>query len=280
LSNGQGVSSYPGCILLFPTLTNRYGQDLRKVVELATGEIGADGLYWDEMCTGHVGEADVWCGRHAIVSRDDFKAGKIYSFTPQLLTPWQEEMVKDLQQQGKWVIANTNPTTETMTRLHFPRFVEYNNYDSCAQGQLYTPITVTQAERCNSPENILAQAQEYLEHGSLTYELAPYNQGPASSIAIDFDNLLKNMYPFTPVFIRPGVMIAKERILISRPGRFGWGDGAMPAEVKIFDEKGRPVDGSSWITRDEEAGLTEIRLPAAYTAVLLRNPAESASQPK
>ncbi len=272
LSNGQGISSYAGCILLFPTLTNRYGQDLRKVVELATGEIGADGLYWDEMCTGHVGEADEWCGRFAIVSRDTLQVREVHSFTPLLLDPWVEKMVRDLQQQGKWVIANTNPTTETMTRLHFPRFVEYNNYDSCAQGQLYTPITVTQAERSNSPENILAQAREYLEHGSLTYELAPYNQGPAASIAIDFDNLLKNLYPFTPVFIRPGVMIAEERILISRSGKFGWGDGTLPAEVKIFNERGRPVDGSAWISQDAATGLTKVRLPAAYTGVLLRNP--------
>jgi hypothetical protein len=271
LANGKGVSPYVGMILLFPTLTNSYGRDLAKVIELDTKEVGADGIYWDEMCGGYCGEADEWCGRHSIVSRDDYTVGKRYSFTPQLLTPWQEMIVKKLQSEGKWVIANTNPTTETMTKLHFPRFVEYNNYDSCALGQLYTPITVTQAERSNSPENILAQAREYLGHGSLTYELAPYNQGPAASVGINFDNLMKNMYPFTPIEIRPGVMIGKERILISRPGKFGWGDGSMPSQIKIFNEKGRLVDGSEWITKYPDKGLTAVRLPSGYTAALLRS---------
>lgn len=270
LANGKAVSSYAGMTLLFPTLTNSYGKDLLKVIELDTKEIGADGLYWDEMCTGYVGDADQWSGRHAMVSRADYMAGQRYSFTPHLITPWQEMVVKKLQSEGKWVIANTNPTTETMTKLHFPRFVEYNNYDSCAQGQLYTPITVTQAERSSSSENILKQAREYLEHGSLTYELAPYNQGPSASIGINFDNLLSNMYPFTPIEIRPGVMIGKERILISRPGKFGWGDGTMPNQIKIFNENGRAVDGSAWIKKDSEHGLTEIRLPECFTGVLIR----------
>lgn len=270
LANGKAVTSYAGMILLFPTLANSYGKDLLKVIELDTKEIGADGIYWDEMCTGYVGDADQWSGRHAMVSRVNYTAGGRYSFTPLLITPWQEMIVKKLQNEGKMVIANTNPTTETMTRLHFPRFVEYNNYDSCAQGQLYTPITVTQAERSSSPENILAQAREYLEHGSLTYELAPYNQGPAASIGIKFDNLLSNMYPFTPIEIRAGVMIGKERILISRPGKFGWGDGTMPNQIKIFNENGRVVDGSAWIRKDTEHGLTEVRLPERYTGVLIR----------
>lgn len=270
LANGKGISSYAGMILLFPTLTNSYGKALDKVIDIATKKIGADGIYWDEMCTGYVGDADEWSGRHAKVSRSDFTAGERYSFTPHLMIPWKEQTVKRLFKENKYVIANTNPTTETMTRLHFPRFVEYNNYDSCAQGQLYTPLTVTQAERCNSSANILKQVREYLDHGSLTYEMAPYNQGPAASVGIKTDNILSNMYPFTPVYIRPGVMIGKERILFSVPGKFGWGDGKMPSQVKIFDENGKPVDGSGWIRPLPAEGVTEVRLPGKYTGVLIK----------
>ena len=78
------------------------------------------------------------------------------------------------------------------------------------------------------------------------------------------------MYPFTPVYIRPGVMIGKDRILFSIPGKFGWGDGKMPSQVKIFDEDGKPVDGSAWITSLAPQGLTEVRLPRKYTGVLIK----------
>jgi hypothetical protein len=261
---------------LFPTLTNSYGEALLDVIDIATNpaKIGADGVYWDEMCTGTAGNADVWSGRSADVNRYYYTAGAHWSLTAQLITPWQSSTVQSLLNQGKWVIANTNPTTETMTQLHFPRFVEYNNYDSCADGQLYTPIAVTQAERCNSSANILKQATEYLNHGSLIYELAPYNQGPAASIGIDFDNLLRNMYPFTPVYIQPGAMIGKERILISQPGKFGWGDGSMPSQIKIFDENGNlvaPAVASAWITPDAPNGLVQITLPYNYTGVLIND---------
>src|SRR5262249_55355658 len=44
-------ATYPGQQherLFFPTSSNRFGQDMAKIVDTIIGSIGADGVYWDE----------------------------------------------------------------------------------------------------------------------------------------------------------------------------------------------------------------------------------------
>ena len=78
------------------------------------------------------------------------------------------------------------------------------------------------------------------------------------------------LFPITPIELRAGVVIAEERILTNRSGRFGWGDGSR-AEVRVYDGQGRPVEQPD--VREIEAGgevLTEIRMPSDHLAILVR----------
>ena len=78
------------------------------------------------------------------------------------------------------------------------------------------------------------------------------------------------MFPITPIELRPGVIIGKERILTNRSGQFGWGDGCQ-ADVYVFDGQGKHVEKPDVKeVRKSDKILTELRMPGDHMAILVR----------
>jgi len=78
------------------------------------------------------------------------------------------------------------------------------------------------------------------------------------------------MFPITPIELRPGVILAEERILTNRSGRFGWGDSSA-FKVSVYDGQGNLMEEPNVreITIEAET-FAEIRMPSDYMAVLVR----------
>jgi len=251
--------------LYVPTRENGYGQALWKYVQTCLGQVGSTGLYWDEMSyslTEYAYQAP-WDGVTVIIDpRTHAVTGKRSSVTL-LMQPLELDIVRYLREQKKFLLANTQATTRTMLREKVLRFVETGSYSAMLGTHLGCPLGLgnhhleaTQADSARCAREILRQGGVY--YGWL-YERQP---GPWN-----FTNV---MYPLTPVELREGVVLGKERILTARSGLYGWPDGAA-AEVYVIDGNGQRVT-SPMVKSRELAGRHqyEIRMPSDHFAVLVR----------
>ena len=78
------------------------------------------------------------------------------------------------------------------------------------------------------------------------------------------------IFPFTPLEVRPGYLICQERIVTRLSGRFGWND-ASAAEIFVYDGEGKRTSGSE-VTVVQEAGTSvfEVRMPTDHVAIIVR----------
>jgi hypothetical protein len=78
------------------------------------------------------------------------------------------------------------------------------------------------------------------------------------------------MFPITPVELRGGMVLGKERIQTAISGNFGWPDGAA-ADVYVIDGNGnRVVSPQVKDVGKNDRHLYEIRMPSDHFAVLVK----------
>jgi len=157
---------------------------------------------------------------------------------------WRIKQAKDLLKRGP-LIANGQPQTESMARVHFLRFVETGDINHLIHSQLFTPVGLGDHLTEKTEKDIARQIRAHLRFGCLYYYYS-------SHIPTTYPQLTSRMYPFTPIELRPGVLIGRERILTARSGTFGWGDRSR-ARVWMFDADGREAN-----VDDKQCGLREL----------------------
>ena len=70
--------------------------------------------------------------------------------------------------------------------------------------------------------------------------------------------------------LKPGYMLAKERIVTAKSGIFGWNDNAQHT-VYVYDHEGREVKNHSMKTISVNGKTwSEIRLPQDWSAVIVK----------
>lgn len=251
--------------IYFPTETNSYGPEIAKNVNLILGEIGADGVYWDEheysRFEYHFGEP--WDGVSGDVDRDKMTVSRTKSSVTLLTEPWRLALAKSILARGA-LIGNGAPTTRAMAALHFPCFVETGSITNCARAHLHSPIALGDhlTERCEDDAYKVMRAA--LDYGCVYHW---YND---VTVIPTHHHLTQYMYPITPIELHAGYIIGRERIVTNRSGLFGWGDNAEH-EVHVFDAAGREVPGyaAPRVVRDG-AARTELRLAEDWTAAIVR----------
>ena len=81
---------------------------------------------------------------------------------------------------------------------------------------------------------------------------------------------MNNLFPLTPVELRAGMVIAEERIVTNRSGRFGRGDDSS-AQVFMFNGEGEPVaDPDVKEVHQDGKAFIEVRMPGDHLAILVR----------
>ena len=253
--------------LYLPTRENSYGKALWRFVHTCLDEIGTSGLYWDEMSHSILEFAyqAPWDGctvridprTHAVIGRA--------SSVTLLMQPLQLDIVKYLRDRGKFLMANTQATTQTMLEQHIVRFVETGTYSAMVGTHLGCPLGLGNHHLEKTQADAARNAREILRQGGVYYGWQ-YLREPAAW------NFTDVMYPITPVELREGMVMGAERILTARSGCFGWPDGAA-AEVYVVNAEGKrvPTGMVREIIRNGRR-LYEIRMPGDHFAILVRQP--------
>ncbi len=250
--------------LFCPTLDNSYGRAAPGFFDWARQAVGARGIYWDEMDgTSETFTFDGrWDGHTVMMDPKTLKILQKPAMITLLSQEWRIRQAKEILQRGP-LIANGQPQTESMARAHFLRFVETGDINHLINAQLYTPVGLGDHLSEKNENDIARQIRAHLRFGCLYYYYGGH-------IRTTYPQLTSRMYPFTPVELRPGVLMGEERILTARSGTFGWGDRSKH-EVHVFDNAGREVpDFKAETTGRDGATLTELHLAKGWVAAIVR----------
>ena len=251
--------------LYVPTLENSYGQEIPKFIDVILDEIGAAGVYWDEMSHSVLWYAyqPEWDGVSAIINTDTHELVRKVSCVPLLTQPLRLELVKKVRDAGAFLMANTQAPTRTMMQQKVVRFVETGSFTAMRATHLGCPLGLgnhnddhTTAEAARNALGIIRESGLYYGH---YYVREPEDW-----------NFFAPMFPFTPVELREGVIIGEDRIVTATSGRFGFPDGAA-AEVYVVSGDGlQAADADVTEVIEDGKRLYEIRMPSDQFAVVVR----------
>lgn len=257
LSGGQVLSPYSYPVLVFlPTLSNTYGNALFASVLRALALTHVGGVYWDELsyATERYVQAEPWDNCSAEISPESHALVGLISSVPLLKQPWDGKMVRELQGKGMDLVGNGPAFTRSTMQLMVPRIAETSSYRNLVDLHLSTPWGLANHELDRTVASNMRMTHRILDFGCL---MTPFHMEKEPYPWVDA------LYPFTPVELRSGVLMGKERIVTNRSGVFGWADGS-PFEVVIFNLKGQRV-------RASKAGPeVELKLKPGELAVLIR----------
>jgi hypothetical protein len=265
LANGQQANygeAYDKEFL--PTLTNTFGRDIAKNVDLIFDVCKADGIYWDEMDYSayryHFGEP--WDGCTADIDPQTGKIIRLKSSTTLLSQPFREQLARKIMERGP-LVCNGAPHTRTMLNLHYQGFVETAAISNCLRAILYSPVALGDHIGERRELDSYRWMTDALNYGCL------YSWYP-DSFEAEYKALTEYMFPSTPIELHEGYIIAKERIVTNRSGLFGWGDKSRH-EVHAFNDEGKEVPGFKAPTKVIGGkAYSELRLAEGWTAAIVR----------
>jgi hypothetical protein len=251
--------------IFFPTTTNTYGRAVAKNVDLILDEIGADGVYWDELEYSayqyHYGNP--WDGCSADIDPRTHQVTRLKSSVALLTQDWRVALAQRILARGP-LIGNGQPHTRTMSRLKFPRFVETGSPSNCAGAQMHSPIALGDHLTERNEADAYRMMLTALDYGCLYHW---YND---LTVIPEYPTLSEQMYPITPVELHDGWLLGQERIITKRSGLFGWGD-ASRHHVHAYDESGREMkDFKAPLVQRAGANFSELRLAEGWAAVVVR----------
>lgn len=249
--------------LFYPTVKNSYGAAVSRYFDVALNEIGADGIYWDEIeYSATLWTYDCWDGYSADIHPTTFAVLRKKAAIPILTQPWRMAQIERLLKAGKVVIGNGMPLTQTMAKLNVHRFRETASLFNLLDSHTYTPIGLGDHLTQRTEQDVVDQIRRNLDFGALYYYYAP-------GIPQTHTNLTEHMFPFTPIELHHGVLIGRERILTNRSGIFGWGDVAS-VKVFVYDESGKQTNLEPEIRSEGGATLVKLKLPQRHVAAIVR----------
>ncbi len=213
------------------TADNSYGRRLLEVVDAYFTELGADGLYWDEMeATGYGAPLLTYGQPDGVTCRLDPRTFTIErQMGNQVLLGEGHRLavIARARAHGGTVMGNSPCFTRGMLTAGVQRMVEIQHNDTWVyQGHLSTPLGYASGRKDFG--NLLRA----LDFGTLlvgTQTDYPYQTGPY-------------LYPFTPVELHPGYLLGLERIITRHSGRYGWPGETVPCTVYRFNVEGKLAD--------------------------------------
>jgi hypothetical protein len=257
--------SYP-IPLFLPTRENSYGKALWKVVHNDLDKMDVDGLYWDEMTHSvlQYAKPGPWDNHTVIIDPQTHAVLGKRTSVPLVMQPLQVEISNYLREHGKVLIANTQPMTQTMLNEHIVRFVECQSYQSLLNTHFGCPIGLGNHFPEENQADTARHIRDMLQYGAVYYADTIHQEKPPTWPFVSV------MFPITPVELRAGMVLGKERIQTAVSGNFGWPDGAA-ADVYVIDGNGNRVTSPQVKDVGKDGRhLYEIRMPSDHFAVLVK----------
>ena len=252
--------------IFVPRLDNDYGKDFMKLVDWYCDTFDLDGLYLDEVnhCNSRIYAGDVyWDGATVELDEHNNVKRKISYVCLLKLDFTLKLFEKIMNERGKLLVGNFSPETRSERKFRFPRFEETYSSRWIALSHLYTPIQLgDMLTYANTPKDMAADQRTALMRGALYYHYVGNTGCPS---------LTSKMYPFTPVELRKGWLVGKERILTAISGEFGWRGESPEVNVFVFDELGREVKGYPFSLRDTPEGrIFTLELKTDHCAAIVK----------
>ncbi len=243
------------------TLDNSFGKAMLEVAARYLDELGADGLYWDEMeCTGY-GAPLVTFNRHdgcsCVLDPASWRVAHLAGVTTLLGESHRLAVIDLVRSRGGVILGNGPPCTRELLGRKVQRMVETQHNETwCYQGNLDTPLGYA-GSRTDFGNWVRALNQATLLVGNRCdygHEISPL------------------AFPFTPMELHRGYLLGRERILTVHDGAYGWPREAPLVLAHRFDRDGRRLPGD-WATRYRAGECrTEVTLAEGEAAVLERLP--------
>ena len=236
-----------------PTVNNSYGKALANTYRYMVEEMGTH-IYMDEISVSVTEPAEYpeWDGCSVKIDPKTNEVISKISYPNLLSRGWIEEMIAYLKSKKRKLLCNTPPYTKTLLSHKLMHFVEAGTGESgLINAHLSTPLGFDYARG----EKGFNHFRTCLKSGALAL--------PWSGLWSEY------CFPFTPLELRAGYIIGKERIITSVSGNFGWNDKS-DAEVFIFDGKGKTVEDMAKKISVNGNYVYEIRMPGDHVAIIVK----------
>ncbi len=273
----QGWAFYP----YYPTLSNSFGKELLKSVDIMMDDIGAEMVWADGLLSGYGAEQgnyptgfvttlEPWDGYSVILDANTKtiagKYGRIASIGKDALI----EYVNRVNAKGGRVWINHMFTVpRSFARLNAYWAAETNDGDHrCASLHLSpAPHGLAKPTQIKTAQMIYDDIRGKLSYGALyTY----YWMHGASQLT--YPLITTDMYPITIEELHAGSIKGKERIITLNSGVYGWPQDSHLHQVRLYDERGRNTVNSFFSTLDKAGLRTRLDLTEGQTAVVVRLP--------
>jgi hypothetical protein len=258
-------------------------RNLIEQIDFLIKDVGFDGVYLDQF-DGGGGEYlsstgrcsfDGWDGRTVDLDEKGNIARKYKDFAITGISA-RKNVIGHVLNQGKTIVANSQPTSGITNQLHSFRFHEMEN-DSTIKNFILSrekpPVLRFQAKSQLSgspiilglrPNNYTKNKDESarilvrgiitaLRHGLLYYYYGNKGKGAGGYGPVN------HMFPFTPVELNEGFLIGKERIIACVSGKYFWPDKKKPA-CFLFDEVGLDKSNDFKMTEKNNGWEIEVKL--------------------
>lgn len=264
---------------VYPAVGNYQYEFLLGQVKFLLDEVGTDGFYIDEFnqaWRGGIPSYSGWDGWSAEVDPQTGRLARQYVDCSLAGVAARVNLAHYALQRGKIVIANTYATAQEEQALPVNRFSEtQGSFDPFAvpdgikppevpflyRGALASPIglgIVGVSGQEDTARRVMKAIVTYLRHGVLYYHYAIKDipqTGPGSGEY----GPVNHMFPITPVELREGCLIGKERIITCVSGTFVWSARSKPV-VHLFDLDGREKTNTVAITRSRKGWKIDLKL--------------------
>jgi cellulose/xylan binding protein with CBM9 domain len=254
--------------LFYPTLTNKFGKESEKTIDMLFDILKIDGIFWDEISYSMVPYlyGKPWDKCSGDIDMKTHEIVKLKSSVSLISKPWRVKQAKKILSKG-YLLGNGSLYCEDMRKLKIPCFTETAQSIFCARTHLYTPISLGDHLSEATEQDAYTGMLKALDYGCVYYWYG-------DRVYATYKTLTDKMYPITPVRLGPGFIIGKERILTRVSGFFGWND-ASEHEVYFFNEKGMQVKKQKITTKLVDGKrFSEINLWPDWSAAIVKKQAK------
>jgi hypothetical protein len=243
------------------TIENSFGRAMLEVAARYLDEMGADGLYWDEMEGTGYGVPLITYNLHdgysCVLDAKTYRIERLAGVTTLLGEGHRLAVIDLVRRKGGTLMGNGPPCTRDLLRRNVQRMVEIQHNDTwCFQGNLSTPLGY-------------ASWRPDFGNWVRALDLATLLVGTRYDYAHEISPLA---FPFTPIELHRGYLLGRERILATHDGSYGWLGEAPLVLAHHLDKDGKRQPGA-WVTayRGREC-RTAVALAEGEAAVLERLP--------
>ena len=275
-ANGKPVRYARQYFCLHVDGTDSYSNALREYVDFCLDTIGLDGLFWDVMACERARDIDYsrWDGHSALLD-PEYRIKQKISIQGIEGIPFFVELIERIYAKRKVLVVDYFSGAKTVfaaLRKHgVIGTMEGNNLGkNLVRMHLHTPLSMrggedpTDMDRCFG--QIVQNIRNNLRHGCLYAFYGPWVD-MKHSIAAD------HIYPITPVELHPGYIIGRNKIVTTRPGRYGW-PASESADLRVhrYNPFGEQVRTRTAPVRDGDMLLVDLPLAPDELAVIERVP--------